>query len=103
MYFVDEENNIMTVFQLLKQEPDAFFKLSAIFCSSHNGCHIQTHHTLSVKHRGSLSLNNSLGQTFHNGSFADTGLTDENGIVFLSSTKNFYDALYFTLAANNRV
>ena len=45
---IDKHDDIRILLQLLKQSPDAFLKLTAILCASHDSCHIEVHQTLII-------------------------------------------------------
>ena len=44
-----------------------------------------------------------LGQSFHDGAFANAGLTYQDGVVLLAPTQNLRYALYLLLASDDRV
>ena len=48
VYLINKHNNVRILLQLLEQCPDAFLKLTAILCASHDSCHIEVHQTLII-------------------------------------------------------
>ena len=44
-----------------------------------------------------------MGETFDDGSLANSGLTDEHRVIFGTTRKNLHDALHLALATNDRV
>ena len=50
-----------------------------------------------------VSIDDFLGQAFHNGSFSDPRFTDQNRIVFGSTVENFDDTDNLFITADDRV
>ena len=103
MDFVDEENNLAVVLQFINEASQPFFKLSAVLCTSDERCHIQGNDAFVGNRMGNIPLDYPLCQSFDKGGFSDSGLSDEDGIVFLSSGKYLCRTLYFAATAYNGV
>ena len=100
---VDKYNNVGIGFQLLEQRLQAFLKLSAVFCSCHNGCHVEIDNALVVEQRRGLLVGYHLSQTFHYGTLADSRFTYEHGVVLLSPAQYLHYSQNLPFASHHRV
>ena len=51
MDLVDEDDDVRILLEFLQQGFDALLKLSAVFCSGHDTCHVETYYALVEQHR----------------------------------------------------
>ena len=87
MDLIDKQDDIRVLRQFVQNRLDTFFKLTAIFGSSHDRCHIQADHTFVEQNAGNFALDDTQCQTFHNCRFADTWLTDQDRIVLFATAQ----------------
>ena len=62
---IDKHYDVRITLQLLHQSLQALLKLSAIFCTCHNACHVEGIYTLTKQHRTCVALLNKLCQTLY--------------------------------------
>ena len=62
---VDKHNDVRITLQLLHQSLQALLKLSAIFCTCHNACHVEGIYALTKQHRTCVALLNQLCQSLY--------------------------------------
>ena len=85
MYLINEDNDIIILFQLLDERLDTLFKLTTIFRTGHDAGHIKTHNPLVEKDRRCMALHNELGKSFYNGTFSYSRFTYQYWIIFLAT------------------
>ena len=103
MDFIDEQDDIRVLRQLVQNRLDTFFKLAAIFGPCHDRCHIQADHTFVEQNTGDFALDDTQGQAFHDRRFADTRFTDQDRIVFLAATQYLRQAFDLLLSSDDRI
>ena len=103
MYLVDKDNEVRISFYLLYERPYAFLKLSSVFGTSHNGCHVKTYHTLAKQDGRCLVFGDELCQSFNYRTFAYSRFAYQYGIVFLSAAQYLRNAHYLFFASHDRV
>ena len=59
----------------------AFLKLAAVFCARDQCAHVQAEHGAVFQVLGHIAAHDTLGKALGNGSLADAGLTDQDGVV----------------------
>ena len=85
MEFVDEQDHIRILRHLVDDGFQPLLEISAVLCSGDNRTHIQRDESLVCKYRRDISRNYLDGNAFHNGRFADSGVSDQHRVV-LSAT-----------------
>ena len=93
-------------FALLDFVEDGFqslLKLTAEFSACNQCAHVQRENGLILQGVGHIAADNSLGQSFGNSGFTDTGFADEHRVVFALAGKNPDDVSDFIVTADNRV
>ena len=103
MDFVNKDDDIGVLLNLLNKCLDALFKLSAILGTGHHACQVECDDAFVEQNRAGAVFYNELSQSFNNGTFAHTRLTDEDGVVLFAATENFTDALYFAFTTHTEV
>ena len=103
MRFIDEENQIVVVFDFIDDTLDSFFKHSAKHCARDNAAHLKLDHVRTAQARWHL-----LGLEFDQARYTldhrclpHTGLTNQHRrIGTLAMTKNLDDLLDLFFSAN---
>ena len=90
--FVDEEDDIRRLLQLVHHGLHALFELPAVFGPGHQRSHVQGDNALVEQHTADLLLHDAEGQPFCNGALAHTGLTHQDGVVLFAAAQNLADA-----------
>ena len=103
MRFVDEENQVVALFDFVDDALDTFFKHSAQHGAGNYPAHLQLDHVrVSQTRRNLLRLQlDHPGEAFDHGSLADARFPNQHRRVSaLAMTKNFDDLLNLFFAAN---
>ena len=103
MNLVYEQDYVRILLQLIDNGANALFKLSAVFGSGYNRGHIEHYHPLVKQDTGYFLLNDTQCQPLYNSRLADTRLTNQHRIVFLTTTQYLRQAFYLTLTPYNRI
>ena len=103
MDLVDEQDDVRVLLQLVEDGLDALLELSAVFGACHNAADVKHHDAFVEQGAGDLVLDDTDGQSLRNGGFAYAGLTNEDGVVFLSATQDLGDALQLLVSAHNGI
>ena len=88
VHFVDEEDDVLRLPDLIHHGFDAFLKLAAVFGACDHQSEVQRDHALVAQDLRHVSGGDFLRQAFHDGGFAHTGLADEHGIVFRAAAED---------------
>ena len=101
---IDEEDNLAFGFSdFLKDGFQAVFELATIFRTSDQRREVKRYDALRLQDFGNVAGDDSLRQTFDDGGFADTGLADQDGIVFCAARKNLHYATNLFITADDRI
>merc|ERR1712100_101851 len=103
MGFINDEDHVACRLDLLHDFFEAFLKFTAVLRSSDQKSDVEGQNTLLFKDIGDVTLLNALGKAFCDGGLADTGLADQNWIVFRSATKDLNHTIDFVVTPNHRV
>ena len=77
MDLIDEQNHAsITLRHLVDDTLQTFLELTFIFCTGHQGTHIEREHLLVLQVLGYVTTYDTLSKTFHNGGLTRTWLTD---------------------------
>ena len=103
VHLIDHEDHIACGLDLLHDLFEAFLELTAVFGACDQKTDVQRENALLFKNVRNITLLNPLCEPFSDGGFADTGLTDQHGIVLGASTKDLDHAVDFVVATHNRI
>ena len=80
--FINEENNLAVgVDHLLDDAFQTFLELALVLGTGHQSTHIQRIQLLGFQVFRNITAHQTVGKSFGDGGFADTGLTDQNRVV----------------------
>ena len=88
---------------LVQDALQALLKLAAVFGTSDQCAHIEAEHRAVFEVFGYVTAHDTLCKSFGNGGLADTGFTDQNGIVFALTAQNADDVANFGITPDDRV
>ena len=101
---VDKNNGLAFVFgQLAQHGFETLFKLTAKLRTRQQRRHIQRQDTFAFKRVRHLASHDTLRQTFDDGGFTDTRLTDQDWVVFATALQNLNRATNLVVATNHRI
>ena len=103
MNFIDEQDDVAGGLDLADKALDPLLELTTELGARNEGGHIQQEDLLVPQAGGHLALGNALGDALGDGSLADTGLTDQAGVVLLAAAQDLDGAVNFAVAANDAV
>jgi len=104
MQLINEEDDIaFSIGHLFQGSFQTLLKFAAVFRAGNQRRHVQLHDSFLFQTLRHITLDNALGQAFHNGGLAHAGVSDEGGVVFGSAGKNFHRAPDFLIAPDDRV
>ena len=87
---VDEEDDLaVRLFDLLEHGFEAVFELSAELGSGDHGAEVEGADALVAEDLGDVAEEDAAGQAFDDGGLADTGLADEDGVVFGAAARTW--------------
>ncbi len=79
------------------------FKLAAVHGAGHQRAHVQHHYPFTQQRVRRFAIDDTLGQPFYNGCFADTRLADQRRVIFGPAGQDLDDPLDFHLAPDHRI
>ena len=100
---INKQDDVARSLDLADEALDTLLKLAAELGACDEGRHVEQVNFLVLQTRGDLALGNALGDTLGNRSLADTGLTDQAGVVLLAAAQNLDRAVNFAVTANDAV
>ena len=101
---IDEEDNLaFALFHFIEDGLQTLFKLAAILGTGNQRAHVQREQLVAAQAFRHVALDDTEGQTFHNGRLAHAGFADEHGVVLRAPRKNTHHAPDFRITADNRV
>ena len=89
--------------QLVEHGLEALFELTAELGAGNQRAHIQGQQTLVAQAVGHFTIDDALGQPFHDGGLAHTRLTDQYGVILGPTLQNLNGAANLVIAANHRI
>src|SRR5699024_3129368 len=101
--FIDEQDDILTFLQLTDQLFHTLFKLAAHACICHKRCYIKDIYFLIHQLGRHSTFDDFECQSFCDGSFTDTGLTDQYRVVLVPSVQCLNDTPDFHVTADDRI
>ena len=99
----DEQDDVAGGLDLADKALDPLLELTTELGARNEGGHIQQEDLLVPQAGGHLALGNALGDALGDGSLADTGLTDQAGVVLLAAAQDLDGAVNFAVAADDAV
>ncbi len=101
--FVDEQDDIVRLNDLLHDDLEPFFELAAVFRprdqrSQIKGDHAPVHDVL-----GNIAVNDPLRESLDDRGFSDARFTDDDGIVFRPAGEDLQNAIDFVFPADDRI
>ena len=103
MEFVDEEDDVFVATDFVHHGFDALFELAAVFGAGDHEGEVEGDDAFFPEDFGDVADGDFLGKAFDDGGFADTGFTDEDGIVFGAAAKDLDDAGDFIRATDDGI
>ena len=104
MQLIDEQNDLaLALLHLIEDGLEPFLKFAAEFGAGHQGTHIEGKQGLILEVFRHIPRNDPQGQPFGDGGFADTGFTDEAGVVFGLTGKDADDIADLLIPPDDRV
>ena len=103
MEFIDEQNDIFHLTNLVHHRLDTFLELAAVFRPSDHQGEVEGDHLLVAKDFRHVPRGDFLGETFDDGGLADASLTNEDRVIFRAAAENLDDSLDFALATDDRI
>ena len=99
--FVDKQHDFaIGVGHLFDYRLEPFFKLTLIFGTRHQQAHVERHNDFGLQVFGNIALHNTLGKPFDNGCFANTGFTNQHGVIFGSAAQNLEHSPNFFVSSD---
>jgi hypothetical protein len=75
MDFIDEKDDaLLGILDFFEDGLETLLELSAVFCTSDEGAHVEREES-ALETDGHVLTDDTLGETFDNGGFANTGFT----------------------------
>ena len=103
MHFIDHQDDVSLLSDLLDQALHAAFKLSAELGPGHQGSQVQKKDLFILQLVRHVSHGDALGQALGNRRLADTGFADQAGIVLLPAVQDLDHTFQFLVPADHGV
>ena len=103
MNFVDEQNRLWIGRQLLDDRFQALFEVAAILGTGKQSAHVEREYRCAFQHIRHAAFHDASRQTFRDGGFADSGFSDQQGIVLASTAQGLNDTFQFLIASDQGV
>ena len=101
--FINEQNTVGVLLQLLEQRFEAFFKIAAVFGACQQRADIQRIDSAICHHFRHIALHDTPGKTFSNSGFTDAGFPHQQRVVLATAAQNLNSAFQLFLAADQRI
>ena len=104
MDFIYEEDYLTGgVHYFLDHALEPFLEFALVLCTRNQGAHVQGIDFLGLQVLGDIAVHYVLGDAFGNGSLADAGFADQDGVVLGPSGQYLEHAPYLVVTADDRV
>ncbi len=103
MDFIDEQDGVRIVAQLLDDALEALLEIAAIFGAGEQRAHVQRIDVGLGENFRDVAFDDAPRQAFGDGGLADTGFADQQRIVLAPPAQRLDDALQFAVTADQRV
>ena len=101
--FVDEDDDVRVVGQLLHDRLEALFELTAVLRAGHDERDVEREDALVGEEVRHVAVDDLLRQPFDDRGLADAGLADEDGVVLGAAAEDLLHALELVAAADQRI
>src|SRR5450830_3763 len=101
--FVDKENAVRAVLQLLEDGFQALLKIAAILGAGQQSAHVERIHDGVLEDLRHIALRDAPCRAFGDGSLADAGFADQQWVVLAAAAESLDHALDFGIAADQRI
>jgi len=88
---------------LVEHRLQPLLELAAIFRAGDERTHVEAHKPLALDAVGDVAVGDAERESFDNGSLADAGLADQDGVVLGSAGKDLDGAADLLVAADDRI
>ena len=103
MDFIDKQNDIGTLGDLVHYVFQAFLKFAAVFGACDHRGNIHSDNTLVFQHFRNIAVCDALGKSFNHSGFPDAWFADQTGVIFGSAREYLNDAFGFVFTADDRI
>ena len=100
---IEEQDDVLRLPDLLHDRLQPLLELATVLRAGHEGAEVELEQPLVQEDVGNVVADDLLGQTFHDGRLAHSGLADEDGIVLRPSGQDLDDALDLLLPPDDGV
>ena len=101
--FINEEDNVVRLDDLLHDDLETFFELAAVFGPRNERPQVEGHHAAVQDVFRHIGGHDPPCKAFHDGCFADPGLADDHGVVLGPAGKYLKEPVYLGLASDNGI
>ena len=103
MNFVDEDDDVVVLFELFDDSLEPLFELAAVLRAGHDQRKIQRENPFVGDEQGHIPFHDARGQPFDDGRLANSRLAQKDGVVLRAAGQDLNDALDFLLTADQRI
>ena len=103
MQFVDEEDDVATLRDLVHDRLQALFELAAVLGSGDYRRHVQRQQAVVLERLGDLARRNDLREPLDDGGLPHPRFSDQDRVVLLAATENLDDAFDLHAATYGRI
>ncbi|MBT9166234.1 MAG: hypothetical protein DDT25_00917 [Chloroflexi bacterium] len=103
MYLINEEHTVSGCFYLLDNLLQSFFEFPAVLGAGDQCPDIECQEPLPAQGLGDIARSNTVGDSLGNGGLADTGFTDEDGVILAPPAESLNYPLLLFLPSDNGV
>src|SRR5207248_2307290 len=97
---IDENHRIRVIDEFFHDRLQTFFKLSTILGTGYNQGKIEYQNAFVRKERWDFAIDDALCQAFNDCRLSDTGVANQNGIIFRPTTQDLDNAVDLGIASN---
>ena len=104
MHLVDEQDDAaLGRGDLGEDRLETLLELAAVFGTGDQGAHVEGHDGLVAQAFGHVAVDDAQGQTLDDGSLADAGFADQDGVVLGAAGEDLDGAADLLIAADDRI
>ena len=101
---IDEQDDFaIAVDDFLDDILQTFLKLALVFCAGEQGAHVQAEHGLCLQVLRHVAVDDTLGQTLHDGGLTHARLTYQDRVVLCASAQDLQHTTDLLVTADDRV
>ena len=101
--FVDEDDGVLVLHQLLHDCLEPLFKLAAVFRPRHDQTQVQRQNPFIGQKRRHVAIGDPLRESFHNRSLAHARLADQHRVVLRPPAQNLHHPLQLVVPPDQRI